>query len=108
MSIFWENAARLLDAALSATRSGSASDSMTVLIGQEGGICVLPDNDWPLDRLARDRGARMAYRVTRENGRIAVSGLDGNNTCRLETEQPASRMKELLRDQPRYFLAGSG
>ncbi|MCC6342142.1 MAG: hypothetical protein IT166_08085 [Bryobacterales bacterium] len=106
MSIFWENAARLLDAALSAAQSGSAaSDSMTVLIGQEGGIHVLPDNDWPLDRLALDRGARMAYRVTRENGRVAVSGLDGCNTCRLETEKPASKMKALLRDQPRYFLS---
>ncbi len=106
MSIFWENATKLLDAALSAVQSGSAaSDSMTVLIGHGGGIHILPNNDWPLDRLAGDRGARMAYRVTQKNGRIAVSGLEGGNTCRLETEKPDSRLKELLRDQPRYFLS---
>jgi hypothetical protein len=106
MSIFWENATKLLDAALSAAQTGSASgDSMTVLIGPEGGIHILPNNDWPLDRLAGDRGARMAYRVTQEHGRIAVSGLDGCNTCRLETEKPNSKAKDLLRDQPRYFLS---
>ena len=106
MSLFWENATQLLEAAVASGNVGfPTTESMTVLIGNEGGIDILMNNDWPLGRIAQERGAQRAYRVTRENGRVSVNGTDGTSTCRLQTESPDSKLKQLLRDQPRYLLA---
>lgn len=104
VSIFWENAAKLLETAQSAAAAGSATDEMTVLIHPEGGIHVITSTDWPLERLAADRGARTAYRIRRQGGRIAVEGRDGARTCRLEAEAPESIAQRILRDEPRYLL----
>jgi hypothetical protein len=106
VSLFWENATQLLEAAVASGGVGfPTTDSMTVLIGSEGGIHILANNDWPLGRIAEERGAQRAYRVTRANGRVSVNGTDGTSTCRLETESPDSKLKQLLRDQPRYLLS---
>ena len=106
MSLFWENANKLLDAAVASSHTGfPTSDSMTVVIGAEGGIHLLANNDWPLDRLTADRGAQMAYRITKAKGRIAVDGCHGAATCHLETNQPQSKALQLIRDQPRYLLS---
>ncbi len=108
MSLFWDNAARIMDAAIAAASIGFAtSESMTVLIGREGGMHLLPNNDWPLDRLAAERGARMAYRVSQSGGKVAVSGLHGLAKCLLESEQPDAAAKQLLRDRPQYLLDAS-
>jgi len=105
VSLFWENATQLLEAAVASSGVGfPTSESMTVLIGAEGGIHLLPNNDWPLGRIAEERGAQRAYRVTRENGRVAVNGFDGTSTCRLETESTDARLKRMLRDRPQYLL----
>lgn len=105
MSLFWEHAAQIMEAALAAASVGYAtSQSMTVLIGVEGGIHVLPNNDWPLDRIKEERGAAMAYRVSQQPARITVDGLNGGVKCQLESERPASPAKRLLRDEPRYLL----
>lgn len=77
---------------------------MTVVIGVEGGIHILTQNDWPLERLREERGARMAYRVEHTGGRVAVIGSTGASTCHLETERPRMAMQEILRDNPRYLL----
>jgi hypothetical protein len=105
VSLFWENATQILEAAVASGSVGFPTDSMTVLIGSEGGIHILANNDWPLGRIAEERGAQRAYRVTRANGRVSVNGMDGTSTCRLETESADSKLKQLLRDQPRYLLA---
>ncbi len=90
---------------MAAASTGFAtSESMTVLIGREGGMHLLPNNDWPLDRLAAERGARMAYRVSQTDGKVAVSGLHGLAKCLLETEKPEAAAKQLLRDRPQYLL----
>jgi hypothetical protein len=102
--VFWENASRLLDAAVIASAAGHATENMTVLIGQEGGIHLIANNDWPLDRIAEERGARTAYRVQHAGGRVAVEGREGDSICRLETESPGARAKRLLQDRPRYLL----
>ena len=105
MSLFWDNAARIMEAAVAAAGVGfGVSESMTVLIGREGGMHLLPNNDWPLDRLAKERGAQMAYRVSQTDDRISVNALNGFTKCRLETEKPDQAAKELLRDEPRYLL----
>jgi adenosyl cobinamide kinase/adenosyl cobinamide phosphate guanylyltransferase len=105
VSIFWDNAARIMEAAVAAVATGFAtSETMTVLIGHEGGMHLLPNNDWPLDRLAQERGARMAYRVSQTDDKVMVNGLQGMAKCLLEADKPESRAKALLRDRPQYFL----
>jgi hypothetical protein len=61
---------------------------MTVLIGQDGGIQLCADSDWPLDSLARERGARAAYRVTTHGAMVRVEGREGLRTCVLESRRP--------------------
>ncbi len=104
MSLFWDNAQKLMDAAISASGVGCATESMTVVIGAEGGIHILAHNDWPLDRLREERGARMAYRVEHADGRISVTGSTGTTSCRLESDRPELAIQKVLRDNPRYLL----
>lgn len=77
---------------------------MTVVIGAEGGIHIISHNDWPLDRLREECGARMAYRVQHEGGRVSVTGTMNSSNCRLETDRPALAIQSILRDNPRYQL----
>ena len=94
-----------METAIAAAASGYAiSETMTVLIGREGGMHLLPNNDWPLERLAEERGAQMAYRISQTEERVSVNGLHGLTKCLLEREKPDATAKELLRDRPRYLL----
>jgi hypothetical protein len=106
VSLFWDNANKLMESAMAAVQNGFAStEPMTVLIGQEGGIHIVSQSDWPLDRLAEERGARMAYRVSHNNGRVAVDGIQGATVCHLETESEGARAaRTILRDRPSYLL----
>jgi hypothetical protein len=56
---------------------------MTILIGQDDGIQILADSDWPLDSLAAHHGAKAAYRVTQQNGKVRVEGHEGHRSCLL-------------------------
>ncbi len=62
---------------------------MTVLIGHDGCLVMCADSEWPLDSLARERGARTAYRVTSTARRVRVEGREGLHTCVLESVRPA-------------------
>jgi hypothetical protein len=104
VSRFLENATRLLEAAQDVAGTGRAPAEMTVLIGESGGIQLLAGNDWPLDSLAADRGARMAYRVRQTDGKVWVEGRSGANRCLFAAEQPAAVARRLLTDSPRYLL----
>jgi len=85
VSSFFENARSIFEAAESAARSGESPSDLTILIGSEGGIEILAESDWPLDRLLAHRGARMAYRVGGHGGRVCLEGRSGSESCRLET-----------------------
>jgi hypothetical protein len=93
VSQFFENARSIFEAAESASRAGQAASDLTILIGTEGGIQMVADSDWPLDRLLAHRGAQMAYRVGERNGTVRLDGRSGWQTCRLET---APRAREAL------------
>ncbi len=80
---FAQRAQELLEAAL----AGPASTEMTVLIAHDGAIQLCADSDWPLDSLARERGARSAYRVSARNGGVRVEGREGLRTCLLESRR---------------------
>lgn len=104
MSAFWDNAGRLLEAAGSASSAGAALSEMTVLIGHDGAIRMIAGSDWPLERLREHEGARMVYRVSQRGETVAVEGRSQESRCRLESRPGAAR--HILRDQPRYLLAG--
>lgn len=75
---------------------------MTVLIDGRGGIQLIANSDWPMERLAAERGATTVYRVRHRNGRIEVEGREAESRCLLEAEKPEAVVKQLLRDSPRY------
>ncbi len=81
---FAQRAQELLEAAV----SGPSVTEMTVLIGHDGAIQLCADSDWPLDSLARERGARSAYRVSSNQGGVRVEGREGLRTCILESRRP--------------------
>ncbi|MGD1093270.1 MAG: hypothetical protein ABSB35_14925 [Bryobacteraceae bacterium] len=96
VSRFAEHAQSILDAAESASAHGESCTEMTILIGQEGGIHMLADSDWPLDSLAWHHGAQTAYRVSQRFGSVRVEGREGSRTCVFESVPPAQVARRLL------------
>ena len=96
MSGFLENAESIWQAAESAAFAGHRPSDLTILIGTDGAIRMLADCDWPLDSLSRHHGARMAYRVREQNGKLRLDGKSGSQTCTLETRTPHSVARQLL------------
>ena len=82
-----------------------AETAYTVLIGHDGGLNLLADNDWPLDRLAAESGARRAYRVKREGGRVRVDGRAGTRACTVSTEPGVVVARRMLEGPALYCLA---
>lgn len=70
---------------------------MTILIASDGAIRMCAESDWPLDSLARERGARAAFRVTEHQGRVSVMGREGPHTCFLESRSQQAVSRLLLR-----------
>jgi hypothetical protein len=99
VSRFAEQAQLLMDAASAAAAHGEHCSEMTVLIGGDGAIRLCADSDWPLDSLARERGARTAYRITRLEGSVRVEGLEGSRRCLLEERTPAHTARLMLFDR---------
>lgn len=88
---------QIFDGACAVAGNGEAASAMTILIGQDGGIHMIADSDWPLDSLALDRGAKSAYRVTGGyNASVRVEGREGLHRCIMETANPASTARLLL------------
>ena len=85
MTGFAQRAQELLEAALNAP----VASEMTILIGSDGALRLCSDSDWPLDSLARERGAQAAYRVSARNGSVRVEGRQGMHTCVLESRRPS-------------------
>ena len=93
MSQFFENARSIFEAAELASRAGQVPSDLTILIGAEGGIHMVADSDWPLDRLLEHRGARAAYRVGEQDGKVHLEGCSSSQSCRMET---VTRAREAL------------
>ena len=100
MSRFFDDAQAIFEAAESAYRSGQRVSDTTVLIGPDGAIQMLAGSDWPLDRLAAERGAACAYRVGEAAGRVLLEARTGSRTCRLESESPRQIARQLLGFSP--------
>ena len=100
MSRFFDDAKGIFEAAESAYRSGQSVSDTIVLIGPDGAIEMLAGSDWPLDRLAAERGAERAYRVGEAGGRVRLEARAGSRTCRLESESPGQVARQLLGFSP--------
>ena len=96
MTRFAEQAHNILDAAESASGRGESPTEMTILIGQDGGIHMIAESDWPLDSLVWHHGAKTAYRVSEQHGSVRVEGREGSRTCLLESAKPAHVARMLL------------
>ena len=81
---FAQRAQELLETAI----SGPVGSELTVLIGEDGAIQLCANSDWPLESLARERGARAAYRVRSDHAGVRVEGREGLRTCLLELRRP--------------------
>ena len=108
MDEFFRNGQSLLEAARAAASSEQAAGGMAILIRRDGSIRAVASTDWPLESLAAEHGARMAYRVSHGGGRIRVEGRSGCRSLLLEAETPGARARRLLRGlaTPR-LLSGS-
>lgn len=102
MSRFAENAERIFEAAESADAAGHSLSEMTILIAPTGGISLVAGAGRPLDSLRRERGAEMAYRVSRERGVVRVEGRAGSRTCLFEAAKPERAARLLLEGTPLY------
>jgi len=106
VSRFAHQAQDLLDAATAAAH-GEACTEMTILIGADGGIRMCAESDWPLDSLAREHGARAAYRITGRDGVVRVegraNGTDGLQRCVLQSESTARMARMLLGSRPIFI-----
>lgn len=100
MSRFTEQAASILATAEAAAWRGEQCADLTILIGQDGGIHMLSDTDWPLDSLTSHHGAKAGYRVIQRNGEVRVEGREGTRTCLLvgQAFTPAA-VRSLLKPQ---------
>ena len=107
MNRFLDDAQRIFEAAESVSASGQALTEFTVLVGPEGGLHMLANSDWPLERLLAERGARMAYRVSERRGKVSVEGCAGRQNCRLESESPRQVARHLLNVTPGPLRAGT-
>ncbi|MBL8238735.1 MAG: hypothetical protein JNM66_15025 [Bryobacterales bacterium] len=105
MDRFLDNAARILAGGQSAVQAGCTQSAWTVLIAREGGIRMVADSDWPLESLARESGAEMAYRVSVNGAHVSVDGLSGGRRCAIQSEPPSALFRRLLPDRRQYQLA---
>ena len=98
--LFLDHAAGILDTAT----AGVAESDWTILVGAGGQLEMLAGNDWPLDSLARERGARMAFRVERTGAGVTVNGRQGLRSCSFTSEPAHAAMQRLLNGPVLYQL----
>lgn len=96
MDEFLSNGQSLLETAEAAARSAQPATQTAILIGRDGSIRTVSSSDWPLESLAAEHGARMAYRVSHGHGRARVEGRSGCRSFLLETETPLACARHLL------------
>ena len=90
--LFLDHAAGILETAASTP----SQEDWTILVGTDGQLQMIAASDWPLDSLARERGARMAFRVTHSEDTVRVDGRQGLRSCAFSSEPCNAAMQRLL------------
>jgi hypothetical protein len=80
-----ENARRMLEAATAADRAGRPVTTYAVYLTGQGGFQMVAGVEEPLAASRAARGARAAWRITRQGGNLCVEGEGEGARCRLET-----------------------
>lgn len=96
VSVFLDNAQRILDTAVSGAENGLSPETMTILFMADGSLRAVAGSDWTLAALEEEYGARMSYRVAASGGRVKVEGRMGGEKCFLESELPGALARRLL------------
>jgi len=91
---------------LFATARQDAADDcqFSVLVGCDGAIHMVYGSDWALEPLRQHHGARVAYRVTRSAGTVALEGRSTGASCRMEAARPARILLGPLAHIPCYQM----
>lgn len=76
---------RLTQQLLAIAEAGTEPCDLTILLDADGGLFVSAASDWPLDRLAAERGAEAGWRIRRQGDSVAIEGQAGLRRCRLES-----------------------
>ena len=105
MTDLLRNAERIFETAASAEGAELESGTLAILIGQDGGIHMLMNTDWPLESLQSHHGASAAYRISRTGSQVRVEGKSRTSSCVLESEPAGAVARRMLMDRPRYLLA---
>ncbi len=92
---------------LGTAESAAGGTDYTLLIGGDGGLTMLAESDWPLERLAAERCARRAYRVSHGASGVTVDGVEGGRRLRMGSEPMRAVARRLLSAPALYLLAAS-
>jgi hypothetical protein len=102
---FWNNATALLTAAENMPRDDD-SPGLDVFVGYDGQIHLrMNSSAEPLASLQAHLGARMAYRVSRQDHCVRVEGRAGFRTCLFEAAKPDGAARFLLASRAAYQMA---
>ena len=85
-----------MEAAEAGAAAGANAEDWDILIGHDGGIRMMATSDWPLESLKAHYGARMAYRVRRQDRKVRLEGRAGARTCLFESATPDGAARLLL------------
>lgn len=88
MDALFTTAQELIEAMRQALKAGQATEEWTVFRGPEGQLNLIAGECGSLESLAWTRGARSAWRVRKELGRIVVEAREGQRRLRLEQSLP--------------------
>lgn len=105
MDTLLENSRRLLATMRQSVATGPSEDEWTVFVTHDGHTQMIAGECGSLESLAWTHGARMAWRVSHQSGRIVVESREGSRTCRIEEPAPATARCMLLSDTRRYLYA---
>jgi len=101
---FLEHAWEIFHAAECAPEAGPEASDWTILVGPSGRIRMMAGCDWPLESLQFEHGARMVFRVSRQQGKVRLEGRAGRRTCMFETGRPDGAARRLPADPPESLL----
>lgn len=104
MGRFAWQAAGIFETADAVFQSGERPTPVTVLVGNNGGVRLVCNSDWPLDRLREEHGADVAYRIEPADQVLRLECRCGGRTITYESERDAERIKRVLRNRAEYAL----
>jgi len=88
VNVFEQTATHLFETAQRAAEAELDATEWTLLVGPSGEVTLIADSTWALDRLATERGAGIAYRISRRGAEVRLEGRYGAQRCRIEWRKP--------------------